>query len=140
MNPYILTAIGGAAICGLCSWAYGLYKGEDFNTKRFVICTAGGATIAVSASWLFKYLSFKDATNVINTAKTAKPTEFMRMSDLANELGVSSKSVGAKLRELGLFENPFYGQTFDFNHKSKFLHTGWEISKEAAELVKEAFK
>ncbi|MBE8233085.1 MAG: hypothetical protein HAW67_05060 [Endozoicomonadaceae bacterium] len=140
MNPYFITVIGGAAIGGLGSWIYGLYKGEDFNTKRFVICAASGATIAVSARWLFKYLSVKDATNVINTAKAANPTEFMRMSDLAKELGVSSRAVGAKLRELGLFENPLYGQTFDFNHKSKFLNTGWEISLEAAKLVKTAFK
>jgi len=140
MNPYVLTAIGGAAIGGLGSWAYGLYKGEDFNTKRFVICVAGGATIAVSAKWLFKYLSFKDATHVVNTAKQAEPTEFMRMSELAKELGVSPRAVGAKLRELGLFENPLYGRTFDFNHQSKFLHTGWEISLEAAQLVRAAFK
>jgi len=140
MNPYVLAGIVGAAAGGLGSWVYGRYKGENFNAKRFVICAAGGATIAVSARWLFTYLSFKDATNVVNTAKTVEPTEFMRMSDLANELGVSPKSVGAKLRELGLFENQQYGQTFDFNHQSKFLQTGWEISPEAAELVRAAYK
>ena len=143
MNPYVLTirvaAVGGV-VGGLSSWAYGLYKGENFNTKRFVICAAGGATIAVSARWLFKYLSFEDATNVIKTAKAVEPTEFMRMSDLANELGVSAKAVGGKLSELGLFENPLYGQTFDFDHQSRFLRTGWEMNLKAAALVRASFK
>jgi len=101
MNPFILYAIGGATVGGLGTWAYGLYKKENSNTKRFVICAAGGATIAVSARWLFKFLSFKDATNVINTAKTVEPSKFIRMSELVKELNVSNKAIGAKLRELG---------------------------------------
>ena len=131
MNKCFITIIT-ALLAGILSWVYDRNKGEKFNAKHCLILIVSAAAVVFGI-------------RLLATAKTSAPNvkkiiSYTKISDLANELGISPKVVGNKLRDLGIFEKSAFGRSFDFKHNSKFLLSGWEMNSDAVNLVRKAFK